>query len=212
MIGESARMAAVCLGVMSLAASGCTCGGPGTTDSGGSDSTTTTDMGGTDAVSTDTGGTDTAVTDMGATDANTDSAMPMCATGGSSNLPDVTIEFPAQPCVFTLAQAAAGITIDYDVVVANMVTGVIPAPQDAGQCDGPGSSGLITFERLDGGGQSYCICDQGAVLPAAHDPHRSHRRDLRRRLHLDGQQLGRALGHRYAYGTAVPGGPPIPSR
>jgi hypothetical protein len=114
------------------------------------------------AVATDMGGG----TDMGGTDAaSTDAGNLVCGTTEMSNLPDVSIEFPAQPCVFTLAQAAAGISIDYNVVVGATVTGVIPVPQDAGQCDQPHTSGVILFENLGGGGENYCICDTGLCFP-----------------------------------------------
>jgi hypothetical protein len=85
-----------------------------------------------------------------------------CSTSVSSSLPDVSIEFRAPVmCTFSLAQAAAGVTIPYDIVVANDVSDVVPAPLDAGGCGQPGSSGLIVSEQLAGGGQSYCVCDTG---------------------------------------------------
>jgi hypothetical protein len=86
----------------------------------------------------------------------------MCNVTSTSSLPGVSIAFH-QPvaCEFTLAQAQAGIAIAYDVIVASDVAGVVPKPQDMGDCGQPGSSGLIPFERLQGGGQSYCLCDTG---------------------------------------------------
>jgi hypothetical protein len=89
-----------------------------------------------------------------------------CSMGWSSSLAGVTIEFRAPvTCTFSVAQAAAGITIPYDVVVANDVFDVIPAPLDAGGCGQPGSSGLIVLEQLAGAGQSYCLCDTGLCAP-----------------------------------------------
>ena len=89
-----------------------------------------------------------------------------CSTDWSSSLAGVTIEFRAPvTCTFSVAQAAAGITIPYDVVVANDVFDVIPAPLDAGGCGQPGSSGLIVLEQLTGAGQSYCVCDTGLCAP-----------------------------------------------
>jgi len=86
----------------------------------------------------------------------------LCAVTSQSNLPGVTIRFthPAD-CTFTLAQAAAGIAIPYTVDVAMDLAGVVPSPQDAGNCGKPGPSGLIVFEQLDGGGQQYCLCGVG---------------------------------------------------
>jgi hypothetical protein len=96
-----------------------------------------------------------------AADVPVDPGVNLCAPGGSSELPGVKLEFIGASCTFTLAQAAAGLEIPYQVVVDDDVTGVVPKPQDSGQCDKPGPSGLILFEKLDGGGQQYCICDTG---------------------------------------------------
>jgi hypothetical protein len=85
-----------------------------------------------------------------------------CATTDESTLAGVHIVFPAQRCSFTLAEAAAGIEIDYDVVVgAGAPAMVRTRPQDGGGCGMPGPSGLIVFEDLSGGGQRYCRCDEG---------------------------------------------------
>jgi hypothetical protein len=102
--------------------------------------------------------------DSGA-DAPADTGGGSCVVTSTSSLPGVTIAF-RQPisCSFTVSQAQAGIAIPYDVLVANGVADVVPTPQDAGMCGQPGSSGLILFERLDGGGQVYCLCDTGLCL------------------------------------------------
>jgi hypothetical protein len=81
--------------------------------------------------------------------------------GGASTLPSVTIEFPTQSCTFTLAQAAAGIQVAYQVVVTQDTPGIIADTQDAGGCGSPDSSGIIVFEDLSGNGQHYCLCDTG---------------------------------------------------
>jgi len=85
-------------------------------------------------------------------------------TDSSSTIPGVSINFASQPCTFTLAQAAAGIAIDYEVTVDQEIASFSPSPQDMGQCGTPDSSGLIVFERLSGNGQSYCLCDQGPCV------------------------------------------------
>ena len=84
-----------------------------------------------------------------------------CGATSASTLAGVSIAITATDCTFTLAEAAAGITIPYEVVVAGADTSVIPLPQDAGECGQPGPSGLILFERLAGSEQQYCICDTG---------------------------------------------------
>lgn len=88
-----------------------------------------------------------------------------CASDGTSTLPGVSIEFTTTDCTYTLAEAAAGIEIDYNVVVADDVANVYPVPQDAGGCGEPGPSGLISFAVLEGANQKYCICDEG-ICPA----------------------------------------------
>ena len=89
-----------------------------------------------------------------------------CAVTSQSSLAGVSIVFRAPiVCSFTLAEAQAGISIPYDVVVAQDVAGVTPLPQDGGQCGQPGASGLIVFEQLAGSGQKYCLCDTGLCMP-----------------------------------------------
>jgi len=93
---------------------------------------------------------------------------PSCGSGGVSDLTDVTIVFPEQPCTFTLAQAAAGIEIQYQVLVANAVTGVVPQGQSS--CPQAGPSGLYVFEQLSGNAQSYCLCDTGLCVAPPDTP------------------------------------------
>lgn len=88
-----------------------------------------------------------------------------CVGESGSTLAGVSIAV-AGPCVFTLAQAAAGIEIPYQVVAVAAVADVRPAAQDAGGCGQPGPTGLILFETVAGGGQQYCLCDTGLCAPA----------------------------------------------
>lgn len=97
--------------------------------------------------------------------AGTDAGLAPCAPVYSSDLAGVSLRLGATRCTFTLAEALAGISLPYDVVIATPVMGVIALPQDGGSCGRPGPSGLILFERLSGGGQSYCLCDEGRCLP-----------------------------------------------
>ncbi|MDP6947115.1 MAG: hypothetical protein QF464_23395, partial [Myxococcota bacterium] len=84
-----------------------------------------------------------------------------CEMTQQSTLAGVSIAFVGDVCTFTAAEAAAGVTIPYQVVIDAEVAGVTASPQDSGGCGSPGASGLIVFERLSGEDQQYCICDTG---------------------------------------------------
>jgi hypothetical protein len=99
----------------------------------------------------------------GASDAAGDSGG--CQVTSETDLAGAHIELDASRCVFTLAQAAAGIAVGYDVVVDADVQNVVPRAQDAGGCDAADRSGLIPFELVSGAGQRYCLCDVG-LCPA----------------------------------------------
>lgn len=109
----------------------------------------------------------------GAIDAALDTGSPdapsTCPSTSWSTLHDVAIDIPEQPCVFTLAQAAAEISIDYVVHITAAVDDVVPAPQDAGDCGQLAPGGLTLFETLSGDGQLYCLCDVG-LCPPDDDP------------------------------------------
>ena len=45
-----------------------------------------------------------------------------------------------------------------------------PSPNDAGNCQAPGASGLIVSGEVDGDGQHYCLCDQGLCPPPSDPP------------------------------------------
>jgi hypothetical protein len=102
------------------------------------------------------------------TDTDTSEWAPDCPSG-TSDLAGVCIAFPYDEVTFTLAQAAAGVSIPYAVVVREPdVTTVYPTPQDAGGCDRPGPSGLTTFAQLGDGATTYCLCDVG-LCASNHD-------------------------------------------
>jgi hypothetical protein len=88
-----------------------------------------------------------------------------CQGSGTSSLDGVSIVFPPQRCTFSVAEAAAGITIAYEVVVTNGGFFISPEPLDFGHCGTPGPSGLIPLASLTGGGQRYCLCDVGECMP-----------------------------------------------
>jgi hypothetical protein len=97
----------------------------------------------------------------GAASAEVARSLSDCRGTSTSTLPGVRIVFAEQPCNYTLAQAAAGIEIVYDVVIEASMTGVMARPQDSGGCAMPGTSGLIILEELSGGSERYCVCDFG---------------------------------------------------
>lgn len=84
-----------------------------------------------------------------------------CNISNSSTLPGVSIRYTGTTCTFTLAQAAAGIEIPYQVEIVSATPNVAPASQDVGNCEMPDQSGLILFARLAGMSQQYCQCDVG---------------------------------------------------
>ncbi len=105
----------------------------------------------------------TAADDDDATGDDDDATTPGTCTGvgGSSDLAGVCIRFDAQDGLSSVEEAANGITIPYTIIVEEDVDDVVVLPQDAGLCGRAGTSGLIVFEQLTGGGQNYCRCDEG---------------------------------------------------
>jgi hypothetical protein len=81
-----------------------------------------------------------------------------CIIEERSTLPHVHFALRAPTCIFTLVEAAQGITIPYDLVVARNVEGFasLPAPVD------PVVANLRIHEELSGNGQHYCYCDIGS--------------------------------------------------
>jgi hypothetical protein len=85
-----------------------------------------------------------------------------CASTSQSDLSGAHVTIDSSRCVFTLAEAAAGITIGYDVVIDAAIPGIVSNPQDDGHCGRADASGLIPFASLAGGmAQRYCMCDVG---------------------------------------------------
>jgi hypothetical protein len=73
----------------------------------------------------------------------------------------VSIQVPKEEYVFTLAEVAAGVQLEYRIMVRQNLDGVIPAPQQWGSGPAPGPSGLCPFEEISGDGQSYSLADTG---------------------------------------------------
>ncbi len=110
-------------------------------------------------------------------DSLAETAAPTACPAGNSDLDGVCIVFERTGATFTLAEAAAGVSIPYTVVVGEALE-IVPDSQTSGNCGQPGPSGLIVFERLSGGDQGYCLCDSGlcadrsdptTLVPGRHD-------------------------------------------
>jgi hypothetical protein len=110
-------------------------------------------------MATGTSGTTTTAPTTSASDDT--GAAPLCEGTSASDLPGVAITFPPQRCSFTLAEAAAGLTFTYEVTIDAPVAELTSQHNDAGSCDQPGPSGLITAGQVAGNGEMYCLCDQG---------------------------------------------------
>ncbi len=95
-----------------------------------------------------------------------DASDPVCEIQSDGTLKYLTIDLNGARCKFTLAEAKAGITFKYRIVVDKAVLNVVSYALDAGHCDEAGSSGLKVFEKIHGDGQSWCICDEGLCGPS----------------------------------------------
>lgn len=96
-----------------------------------------------------------------------------CASQVTSTHPHVRLTLPPQRCAFSVAEAAQGIAFRYQVQVdadaTLAVTGSAPSPlTSCPQLQG----GVYVFERIEGHGQGYCLCDSGrcASAPPAMNP------------------------------------------
>src|SRR5262249_52938028 len=81
-----------------------------------------------------------------------------CVLDRSSTVPQVHVDFLTNVCTFTLAQASAGISIPYDLVIDEDVPGFVP---NHPYYYPPDVAGLEVSEVLSGGTQRYCVCDKG---------------------------------------------------
>jgi hypothetical protein len=75
----------------------------------------------------------------------------------SAPLEKVRFAFRTTRCEYTLAEAAAGIRIPYELVIEDGVTGFTPVPYPYRI----GLAGLVVQESVTGGTSSYCNCDRG---------------------------------------------------
>jgi hypothetical protein len=100
-----------------------------------------------------------------ATDAATDSPATTdlsCAPEESSTFPHVRLTISASTCTFTLAEAMAGISVPYDLIVDQDVPGFAPAATYPYASD---AANLVLNEVLAGQAQRYCVCDKGLPDP-----------------------------------------------
>jgi hypothetical protein len=81
-----------------------------------------------------------------------------CEVTEVSTLPHVRIVARPSTCTFTLAQAKAGISIPWDLVIDQSVDGFTPLQPYS---YGPDLANLDLQAILSGNGQRYCVCDQG---------------------------------------------------
>jgi hypothetical protein len=84
-----------------------------------------------------------------------------CIVGLTSNLPGAALTFDGAPCSYSQAEIAAGIGIPYHEEIDQPLAGLYPIQGDAGRCQQPDEAGLIVSFDISGGGQRYCLCDQG---------------------------------------------------
>ena len=146
---------------------------PTATDTSGSGSATGSESSGTTGPAAETSSTGDPTTsgtsETSETSGTSDTGvMVACDKDGTSNLDGVCIVFLPQETSFTVVEAQAGVEFKYVVVVTGDVADVTPLPN--GTCDTPGPSGLYVGERVEGDGQSYCVCDQGKCPPPDDPP------------------------------------------
>ena len=86
----------------------------------------------------------------------------------------ISIVFSQPGYSYTVAQAAEGIAIEYEIVIDRDLTGVVPLPQGSAgegitvaQADGREEriANLLPFESLTGNAQSYGLFDTGLPAP-----------------------------------------------
>lgn len=82
-----------------------------------------------------------------------------CEVTQSSNLDGVRLQLDDGGCVFSLAEAAEGISFSYSLHVAHNVAGIVSPPADAGSCGAKSVGGLEVLEFVLGEQRRFCECD-----------------------------------------------------
>jgi len=93
---------------------------------------------------------------------------PICRSDQMSTLPGVRFDLTGNPCTITLAQAAQGVTFLYRTIIDADLADTIGESLDGGRCDAPDANGLAVLEKIEGDGQTYCLCDVGRCAPQVH--------------------------------------------
>jgi hypothetical protein len=88
-----------------------------------------------------------------------------CTPTSYSDLEGVRLELLDPPCTVTRAQAAAGLTFSWVLVVDSSPGEVVLDPFWA-RCQSPGASALVVQPVLSGTEGRYCECDVGNCIPA----------------------------------------------
>jgi hypothetical protein len=126
----------------------------------------------------------------------------------------VSIVFSAPRYRFTLEQAAKGIAIEYEVVVARDLAGILPLPQgsaglgiSAAEIEaGKEKAGVfIPFEALGGDGQRYGLYDVGLPPPRPVPPATIRKGRYRHTFAWDGRNWSGPSD------TSTPKGAPFPA-
>lgn len=87
-----------------------------------------------------------------------------CRPGFATTDFGVALSIDLARCEFSLAELSSGVSLDYTVLIESSDVEVWSEPLDAGQCARPDESGLALQERVQGNGQSWCVCDEGRCM------------------------------------------------
>lgn len=128
-----------------------------------------------------------------------------CEVTSFSNLPGIRIEFTTTDCSWTLAQARAGLHVDYRVRVDRDIKGIVPAASGACGCGQPHISGLTLTEELQGADHRVCIGNAETCLGPVEEPVTLRKGTYPGTMTLEGPSEARA-GNR-AGATGVPFAP-----
>lgn len=87
-----------------------------------------------------------------------------CTPGSAATDFGLSIAIDLERCVFSQAELRGGVELPYEVLIRASDAQVWSRPLDAGGCATPGDSGIAIQERVQGGDESWCICDEGLCM------------------------------------------------
>jgi hypothetical protein len=116
----------------------------------------------------------------------------------------VHIEFVKPEYVYTTAEVAKGIKIEYRITVDQDVSNLIPLPHGPSSATPPGPSGLYPLERIAGNSQNYCLLDFGLGAPPQDIVRPVKKGTYTHSFTWDGRNWGGPSD------TGLPKGPPFP--